>query len=303
MSGFIRLSDWLVDDGQLTTKQEIDVRLLRALDMSTIPSSDMPNRINVNTLLSADTGNEVAYTLAYTTNKAISGDDTGLLLAKTEAGSPGTSNFIDCQTNGTSVFRITDDGRFYATNSSYIQENLYIASKACVLGVISSFGQVSRGFYVQYNYTFLLGSAKVDGATSVAVRIGSDRSYTTEGAKLVEFMNSTVPVTYFDHRGFRGHPTQSGITASDNQSQGQCPLTAEVNEVSTVAHPNDVVTMPPAKAGIIVTIINNGANTLQIFPASGDDLGAGVNVSVTLASGANVTYVAYDDTNWEELIT
>lgn len=92
--------------------------------------------------------------------------------------------------------------------------------------------------------------------------------------------------------------TTSGITASTTQSQGQAPLTTEINEVSDVANANDVVTLKTASAGIKQTIINNGANTLQIYPASGDDLGAGVNTSTTLASGSNVTYLAYDTTNW-----
>jgi hypothetical protein len=91
----------------------------------------------------------------------------------------------------------------------------------------------------------------------------------------------------------------AGITASTTQSQGQRALTAEINEVATCANDNDVVTLPTAVVGLRVMVINNGAKTLQIFPASGDDLGAGVNTSETLASGSNKTYQAYDVTNWE----
>lgn len=92
------------------------------------------------------------------------------------------------------------------------------------------------------------------------------------------------------------------ITASTTQSQGQQPLTTNVNEISTVANANDVVTMPPASANgsATIKIFNNGASTLQIFPASGDDLGAGVNTSVTLAAGTNASYTNYDSTNWEQ---
>jgi hypothetical protein len=95
---------------------------------------------------------------------------------------------------------------------------------------------------------------------------------------------------------------KSGITASTTQTQGQQALTKDVNEVSTVANANDVVTMPTAPSySRTVTIINNGANTLQIFPASGDNLGAGVNISVTLAAGSNVKYTNYDSTNWKNV--
>lgn len=93
--------------------------------------------------------------------------------------------------------------------------------------------------------------------------------------------------------------TTSGITASTTQTQGEGPLTTDINEISTVANANDTVTLPTALTGSETVVINNGANALQIFPASGDDLGDGVDVSTSLASGSNIVFVALDDTNWE----
>lgn len=93
----------------------------------------------------------------------------------------------------------------------------------------------------------------------------------------------------------------AGIVATNPGVQGDNPLTREINEVSTVGAPNDAVTAPAAVAGRRITIINNGANTLEIWPAVGDNLGAGLNTAVTLAAGTNVTYVAYNDTNWEAI--
>lgn len=101
--------------------------------------------------------------------------------------------------------------------------------------------------------------------------------------------------------GFTRRSTTAAITASTTQTQGQGPLTTEINEVATVANANDTVTLPSAAAGRNVIVINNGANTLQIFPASGDDLGAGVDTATTLATATNVHYVAYDSTNWESI--
>lgn len=90
----------------------------------------------------------------------------------------------------------------------------------------------------------------------------------------------------------------SGITASATQTQGQQPLLSSYNEISTVTTTNDVVTLRTAAAGLKQTVVNNGANTLQIFPASGDDLGAGVDTSTTLAAGDSITFFAIDATNW-----
>ncbi len=93
----------------------------------------------------------------------------------------------------------------------------------------------------------------------------------------------------------------SGLTASTTQAQGEEPLTEDINEVATVANVNDVVTLRTAREGGYQTIINNGANILQIFPATGDDLGSGVNASTTLAASESITFLAYDITNWKRV--
>ena len=79
---------------------------------------------------------------------------------------------------------------------------------------------------------------------------------------------------------------QAGITASTTQTQGQQTLAADVNQVSTVANNDDVVTLPAAFPGEEITIINDGLNTLQIFPATGDDLGTGlIKVGLRVVQG------------------
>lgn len=89
-----------------------------------------------------------------------------------------------------------------------------------------------------------------------------------------------------------------GIIADVGSAQGGSPLTKEINEISTCATIGDSVTLPAAIGGQKVTIINNGVNAADVFPASGDNLGAGVNTAVSLAAGANITYASYDATNW-----
>lgn len=91
----------------------------------------------------------------------------------------------------------------------------------------------------------------------------------------------------------------AAITASVTQTQGQGALTAEINEVATVANLDDTVTLPSAVAGVRCVIVNNGANILQVFPASGDNLGAGVNTAGRIGIGQAVAFHAIDTTNWE----
>lgn len=66
--------------------------------------------IILNNLLNVATGNEVAYTLNYTTNKATSGNDTGLEINMTDTASPGTSYGINYTVGGVSKFSIDNTG-------------------------------------------------------------------------------------------------------------------------------------------------------------------------------------------------
>jgi len=98
---------------------------------------------------------------------------------------------------------------------------------------------------------------------------------------------------------FVNHGVTAGITAVNPGGQGDGVLTTEINVVSTVGTADDAVTLPVAVVGRVCRIANNGANQLEIWPNTDDDAGAGANTAVTLASGSNATYIAYDGTNWE----
>jgi len=99
------------------------------------------------------------------------------------------------------------------------------------------------------------------------------------------------------------HSFETGITASTAQAQGQRPLLSSYNEVSIVANNNDAVTLPPASEGRWCLVINRGANKLQVFPASGDDLGQGIDSSDTIKSGTSLLWIAFNGTTWHEVAT
>lgn len=159
------------------------------------------------------------------------------------------------------------------------------------------------------NYIDVTPAATGSGPTIAAA--GSDTnvslSFDTKGTSKHSFkvntsvkMELTAAHLIFQDNVLIRRDVNAGLTASTTQTQGQGALTAEFNEVATVANTNDTVTLPTAVAGLKIVIINNGANTLQIFPASGDNLGAGLNNSTTLASGGAVVYAAFDATNWQD---
>lgn len=98
-----------------------------------------------------------------------------------------------------------------------------------------------------------------------------------------------------------GTTLTAGITADTGSSQGDGPLTSQYNEISVCVNAGDAVTLPSAVAKLKVTIMNNGAQSCDVFPASGDDCGGGADTAVALAAGSNITYFAYDSTNWEAI--
>ncbi len=92
------------------------------------------------------------------------------------------------------------------------------------------------------------------------------------------------------------------ITADIGSIQGGYPLTHTFNVITTSGTAGDAVTLPASfKAGTLVFIKNSAAaNAVDVFPALGDDLGAGANTAAALAAGNTICYVAMvANTTWE----
>jgi len=141
------------------------------------------------------------------------------------------------------------------------------------------------------------------GSTGYGLGGAPASNYVSMIANSAEAMRwtETGGVITIEHFGLVADTASAGITASVTQTQGQQPLTARFNQISTVGNANDVVTLAslPASGSISQTVANDGANTLQIFPASGDDLGAGVDTSITLAPGGIFTFRSFNATTWK----
>lgn len=98
-------------------------------------------------------------------------------------------------------------------------------------------------------------------------------------------------------RGF--YQMETGVTASGTQTQGNGAIFSAYVEVATVTAPNDVITLPNAATGQRQVIVNNGANTLQIFPDTSDQIdGGGANNSITLPAGEAIELLGVGGTDW-----
>jgi hypothetical protein len=97
---------------------------------------------------------------------------------------------------------------------------------------------------------------------------------------------------------------ETGISAAGTTQSDATALTKHVNIINTVPATTAGVKLPSAVAGMVVLIVNNAAaNAMHIWPATGDDVGAGVNLTAATALAAATAriYIALDATNWKAL--
>lgn len=101
-----------------------------------------------------------------------------------------------------------------------------------------------------------------------------------------------------------------GLTASTTQTQaGALELLSTYNQIETVANSGDAVRLPTAfqtlNQGRRMLIINDGAETLQMFPTTDQDIGAGQDQPLDLAAGASAYFLAVSNSipsvNWRQI--
>ena len=171
-------------------------------------------------------------------------------------------------------------------NGSASGENTAIGSQAAV------------GLTTGVNNTVIGNDAAASLTTgSNNIVIGSDADCVAGSSNQVS-IGTAASLVQILPGGLLRRSVTAGITADAGSAQGGSPLVSDINQVSVCGTTGDSVTLPAAIAGLEVTIINSGANACDVFPASGDNLGAGADTAASLASTANITYVAYNGTNW-----
>jgi len=114
--------------------------------------------------LNAATGNEVAFSLDYTVNKATSGNDTGLVINQTDTASPGTSLLLDLQVGGTKSFSFTTAKQAYLWNlftdeSNYERGFMRWSSNVLEIGTEAAGTGTVRPVKVLSNGTLSIGGA------------------------------------------------------------------------------------------------------------------------------------------------
>jgi hypothetical protein len=95
-----------------------------------------------------------------------------------------------------------------------------------------------------------------------------------------------------------------GLTADVGSAQGNGVITSTHNIYSTVATTGDAATLPSTFGiGTVIYVKNDGANSMDVFPASGDDAGAGTDTAVAVAAGDFAVFMGtVADTTWTKIM-
>jgi hypothetical protein len=170
-------------------------------------------------VLDAASGDEVAYTFDYTTNK-LAGNDTGLLINQTDTASPGTSLLADFQVGGTSRFSVNNDGdvavvdhRGYGFETE--SDSTYFVFQA--VGVSAGFALRDAGN--KENIVLNRPSQQIE------FRIAGNNQNFVFSSNLLEQRNSTNAQTFNIYNTYDG----------TNNEYLQIGFTSDVATISTVA--------------------------------------------------------------------
>lgn len=82
------------------------------------------------------------------------------------------------------------------------------------------------------------------------------------------------------------------------------PIKAKLNRFTVVTNSGDSATLPPSEAGVSVWVRNDGANPMNIFPASGDAINSlGANNAFSLTAGHESTFHCYTAGFWHAAVS
>jgi len=118
------------------------------------------------------------------------------------------------------------------------------------------------------------------------------------------------------HVDFKDGITVDGLVASSvatglvalagGGQTGATALTGQVNIIATVATAADSVLLPAIPqdgSSVAVWVKNNGANSANVFPQSGNTINAlSANTALAVAAAGKQIFVSVSGTNWQSFV-
>lgn len=113
--------------------------------------------------------------------------------------------------------------------------------------------------------------------------------------------SGNVSGTNIVSNGFFVHSTANGVAASGTNQGSATLLAAEFNVITSVPV-NSGVRLPVTTGGLRLTVVNNGAIAVNIYPNTSASINSGtVNTAYSLAAGSRLDYVSVSATQWYTL--
>ena len=109
----------------------------------------------------------------------------------------------------------------------------------------------------------------------------------------------------FGGPGLQTQSTQDSLTAKAGGAQLSGPtINRMLNRVTTVATAGDAITLPASARGLSITVVNAGANSMNVFPFTGDAVNAlGANTAFALAAGKTATFYCTAVGQWHSILS
>ena len=172
--------------------------------------------------------------------------------------------------NGELAINITDGKLYYKDNAGVVQ---LLANK-------TNTGMVYPGAGIANSTGSAWGTSYSTSGSGTTVALATSPTLTTPALSAETFS------------------TAASVTAGTN-AQGQGALTNDYNVITTASSNPSGVTLPTATTGRRIVIVNKGANSVNIYPATGGSIDAlAANASIALTVGGVMIFNASSTTQW-----
>ena len=198
---------------------------------------------------------------------------------------------------GANVLANTSAVLVLESDSDHYVEFLSTTSNEAGLTFVDSLSSILGRFSYDHNgnqFTMVMGGYDRVVWSGAEVAHANAYKYSTSVGDLTLQPTGTVVL----------NSISAGVTANTNSTQGDNPITKMITQISVSATAGDAVTLPTAKAGLVIIVLNDGAEACDVFPATSDNINeAGANAAYSLAVDKNAMFIAHDATHWSVILT
>lgn len=162
--------------------------------------------------------------------------------------------------------------------------------------------EASTGFSLQNE------AATATNPTLVPIRSDPDSGIGSASADALSLISGGIEglrLTEGSSHIIQSHDATVGITAHAGSAQGSGVILSSYNVYDTVGTAGDAATLPATFTVGTTIYIKNGAaaNSMDVFPAAGDDAGAGANTAVAVAAGDFAVFLGTTaNATWEKIM-